>query len=367
MQFLEKLKTDLYNVPGWRTKRHILVIESDDWGSIRMPSRAAYEDLLAAGVRFGSYGYDEYDTIASREDLQNLFDVCQSVNDCYNRPAVITANCVVANPDFDKIKESGYFNYFYEPLTDTLSRYYPNADPFPLWIEGINQGCFYPQLHGREHVNVQMWMNSLRENHKGARESFDYGVWSFVVAKEEDVRQRNTTAYRYLNDSEKPFYKQSIKEAQELFTKIFGYVSKSFIAPAFSWDEDIEIWLNDNGIKFIQGVPMHFYHGKRKFHYVGKKNKLGQYFLIRNADWEPTQNSSKDNNGECLKQIATAFKWKKPATISIHRLNFVGSNDIKNRDNNLKAFKQLLFDIKCNWPDVEFMTSVELGEMISKK
>lgn len=367
MKLKSVLTDNLYNIPGWRTKRHIVVIESDDWGSIRMPSKEVYEDLVSKGVKFSDYGYDKYDTLASREDLQNLFEVCDSVRDINNRPAVITANCVVANPDFFRIKESDYSEYYYEPMTETLSRYYPNANPFPLWEEGIKQGCFHPQLHGREHVNVQMWMNSLRENHKGARVAFEQGVWSVVVSKDEDIRQRNTTAFRCLSESEKPFYKQSIKEAQDLFERFFGYKSKSFISPAYSWDEDIEQWLYDNGVKFIQGVPMHFYHGKRKFHYVGKKNKLGQCFLIRNADWEPTQNPNKNNNGECLRQIAVAFRWGKPATISIHRLNFIGSLDKEQRDKNLKAFEQLLKDIMKHWPDVEFMTSDELGDLISSK
>ncbi|NTW32234.1 MAG: hypothetical protein HGB12_06370 [Bacteroidetes bacterium] len=35
------------NIPGWRTDRKILVIESDDWGSIRMPSKETYSGLGA--------------------------------------------------------------------------------------------------------------------------------------------------------------------------------------------------------------------------------------------------------------------------------------------------------------------------------
>ena len=35
----ENVSRNLSNLPGWRTKRHIIVIESDDWGSIRMSSK----------------------------------------------------------------------------------------------------------------------------------------------------------------------------------------------------------------------------------------------------------------------------------------------------------------------------------------
>ena len=365
MKLKSILTENLYNIPGWRTKRHIVVIESDDWGSIRMPSRGVYDELVSKGVKFSDYGYDKYDTLASREDLQNLFEVCDSVKDINNRPAVITANCVVANPDFEKIKESGYNEYFYEPMTETLSRYYPNTNPFPLWEEGIKQGYFYPQLHGREHVNVQMWMNSLRENHKGAKDAFDKQVFSFLVTKEEDRRIKNTSAFLSIAEEERAFYHQSIIEAQDLFQKLFGFKSKSFIAPSFIWGKDIEKWLADVDVKYIQGMPVSHIDGGKAYNYIGKKKKTCQYYLIRNAVWEPTQHPLRDSNGVCLRQIETAFKWHKPATISSHRLNYIGTLDINNRTQNLKNFKKLLFEIKRKWPDVEFFNSEELGNIIS--
>ena len=38
------------NIPGWCTNRKIVVIESDDWGSIRMSSLEAFKKLLKAGT-----------------------------------------------------------------------------------------------------------------------------------------------------------------------------------------------------------------------------------------------------------------------------------------------------------------------------
>jgi hypothetical protein len=35
----QNLSRNLSNLPGWRTNRHIIVMESDDWGSIRMSIR----------------------------------------------------------------------------------------------------------------------------------------------------------------------------------------------------------------------------------------------------------------------------------------------------------------------------------------
>lgn len=358
------LRQNLYNFPGWRTDRHIVVIESDDWGSIRMPSIGAYQRLKNKGIRFGTYGYDYYDTIASPEDLQALFEVCDSVKDSHGRPAVITANCVMANPDFDRIRQSGFNEYYYEPITATMSRYYPNTDLISLWKQGHETMVFKPQLHGREHVNAQMWLNSLKNDHKGARDAFDEGVFSILVSKEEDPRIKNTTAFKYLTEEEKPFYEKAISDAVLMFKDLFGYAPKSFIPPAFCWDFDIEQALVQEGIETIQGIAMHFEKGRRQFRKIGQKTSAGLINLVRNASWEPTQDRGKDVNGICLKQIENAFRWNKPATISAHRLNFIGALYKENRDQNIKLFKELLKDIKKTWPDVEFMSSNELGELI---
>lgn len=367
MSFKKKITQEVFNIPGWSTERHIVVFESDDWGSIRMPSIEAYKRLMAKGVRFVSYGYDQYDTIASPEDLQALFEACDSVRDKNGRPAIITANCVVANPDFERIRQSKFNEYFYEPITATMSRYYPNTDLISFWKEGFAARVFKPQLHGREHVNAQMWLNSLRANHKGAREAFDEGVFSILVSKDEDPRIKNTTAFKYLSEEEKPFYEKAISEATKLFKELFGYAPKSFIPPSYCWENDIEKALVKEKIETIQGIAMHFEKGKRQFRRIGQKTNAGLINLVRNASWEPTQEQGKDVNGMCLKEIASAFRWKKPATISAHRLNFIGALNKDNRDGNLKLFKDLLSSIKGNWPDVEFMSSDELGELIMKE
>ena len=59
----------LLSIPGWHTKRHIIVFESDDWGAVRMPSLEVFNSLRSKGVSVGdSYGYDLNDTLASNDD-----------------------------------------------------------------------------------------------------------------------------------------------------------------------------------------------------------------------------------------------------------------------------------------------------------
>ena len=46
----QNVSRNLSNLPGWRTKRHIVVIESDDWGSIRMSSKESFHKLKQARI-----------------------------------------------------------------------------------------------------------------------------------------------------------------------------------------------------------------------------------------------------------------------------------------------------------------------------
>ena len=83
--------------------------------------------------------------------------------------------------------------------------------------------------------------------------------------------------------------------------------------------------------------------------------------MTRNCHFEPSWDPNFDPVDNCLAEIAAAFKWGKPATISTHRLNYIGCIDENNRAKNLRLFSFLLSEIIKNWPELEFITSVELG------
>ena len=93
-------RKELYNMIGWRTKRHLVVIESDDWGSIRMPSREVYEEFLRRGIRVDNDAYCKYDALATKEDLANLFEVLQSVTDKNGNHPVIPLCVYAPTPGF---------------------------------------------------------------------------------------------------------------------------------------------------------------------------------------------------------------------------------------------------------------------------
>ena len=363
-------RKELYNMIGWRTKRHLVVIESDDWGAIRMPSREVYEEFLRRGIRVDNDAYCRYDALATKEDLTELFEVLQSVKDKNGNHPVITANCVVANPVFSKIKESNFTEYYYEPFIDTLANSIAHQGAFEMWQEGMAAGLFYPQLHGREHLSVKKWLKILQEGHPSTRTAFELGTWGLTAQVDPTIDGYYMSAFDSCKDEDIASYETIIDEAADLFESIFGYRSKSFIATTYEWSPKIEPALIRNGVEYIQGaisqkIPQdnkelkHVYRG-----FQGTRTRNGLIRLFRNCFFEPSTKSDYDFVSDCLNRIDIAFRNGKAANICAHRLNFIGSIDKRNTDKTLPEFKRLLQEIVKRWPNVEFVTSDQLGKII---
>lgn len=373
MKILSNIAHNLVLIPGWRTHRHIVVIESDDWGTIRMPSAEVYQKFLKQGIKVDKDPYCKYDGLASKTDLTNLFEVLDSVRDKNGNPAVLTADSVVANPDFQKIKAAGFYQYFYEPFTETLKKSLRHDGVFDMWKEGMDKGLFHPQFHGREHLNVKKWMKTLQDGHESTRIAFDYGSFGLTSVVDPTIKNNYMGAFNSGLEKDMQDYQDIIWDGLGIFEKLFGYQSESFIATTYTWNPGIEKCLKEYGVKYLQGlVTQKVPHGDdcdiefRKKNFQGRRSKEGLIYLMRNAFFEPSQYQSSDTVGECLNRINLAFRWSKAAVICAHRLNFIGSIDSSNTDKNLPMFKELLQKIVKQWPDVEFMTSDQLGKIIEE-
>jgi len=373
----EGIIKNLSNIPGWRTDRKLVVFESDDWGTIRTSSIEAVDRLTAKGIDFKSLDADRYsynDTLASVKDLEALFEVLSSVKDSNNHPAVFTAVSLVANPDFNAIRNNGFSQYHYEPFTETLKKYPGCENSFTLWKQGINEGIFIPQFHGREHLNIPAWMHALKNGHPETIEVFNEGMWGYVN-KFYDGRMINyQEAFNIHDPDEISLLNEVLEDGLDLFEKIFGYRAKLFVAPNSLFSNKIEEHLALHGITFIsqaklQHIALGYGRTRRVLRFLGMKNKWGQIYLNRNCFFEPGNAERKDWVNSCLNQIKLAFKWNKPALISSHRVNYIGGLNISNRENGLNQLEELLKKIIKLWPDVEFVSSDQLGSLImdSKK
>jgi hypothetical protein len=365
-----EIRKNFSNIPGWRTNRKIVVIESDDWGSIRMSSNDSYEALVKAGVSLSkgvSGRYNKYDTLESKDDITFMFEVLNSVKDSQNSSAKITAMSLVANPDFEKIKEDDYQNYHYELFTKTLERY-NRADSFQMWKQGFKENIFFPEFHGREHLNVASWMRALQSKDSEALLAFEHGITGYN-RKNSNINFQAAFDLEFNTDIE--IQKDIVKDGLILFEQIHGIKSRFFVPPNGRINDALEEVAFANGIQYISTSKIHYEalgDGKvnKQYRHIGKSNKHNQKYITRNAFFEPSGSVRNEVDG-CLAEIACAFRWKKPAVISSHRINFIGSLDLKNRDVSLNKLKQLLMAIVKKWPDVEFMTSSELGDVVAGK
>lgn len=363
MSVKQKITHNLLNIPGWRTKRHIVVFESDDWGAIRMPSRKVYEKLLSEGYRVDKNVYERTDSLAREEDLEALFEVLHKYKDDKGNHPIITINCAVANPDFEKIKENGFKTYYFEPFTKTLQRYPGCERSFVLWQQGMKEGLFHPQFHGREHLNVARWMDALKHGEESTFHVFQYGLMGLFPKNDYSKGNLFQVALDNSQYQLQPL-DEVLSEGLDLFEKIFGYKSKTFIAPGYTWNPNLEKSLYEKGVIGIQGMVYQQVPGGTPIrHFMGTKNIFGQVYTIRNCFFEPSQSS--DLN-DCLYRIKCAFRWNKPAVISSHRINYIGAIREQNRIENLNKLKILLSEIIKQWPDVEFLSSDQLVEQIKK-
>jgi hypothetical protein len=154
-----------------------------------------------------------------------------------------------------------------------------------------------------------------------------------------------------------------------VFENIFGFRARQFRAGGDVISPDLFAILKACGIEFMdETFYVKRYLGERKFrrsiNYTGRTNRLGQKLLVRNCVFEPTDNPLFDALSNCLHMIDAAFKMKKPAIISSHRVNFVGAIDEKNRKEGLAKLDLLLREIVKRYPDVEFVNADQLGEII---
>ncbi|MHC1775902.1 MAG: hypothetical protein AB9834_10865 [Lentimicrobium sp.] len=361
----------LVNNLGWKTIRKIIVIECDDWGGTAIPDISTYNKLLGKGIKVDSNPYLKFDSLASEEDLQMLFEILMKYKDMNGRPPIITANTNIANPDFQKIREHNFEQYFYEPFTQTLKRYPNRSNAFDLWKEGISNNIFEPQFHGREHLNPTLWLSQLRlGKHKDLLTAFDYDIYSLPSSSYPNEKWILNSAFYPNNWEEYQAIFEAIDSGIDLFTDIFNLPPSSFIATGYFWNRNIEKALADKGITSIQGLPIQrepdfkLQKYKKTFNYTGKCNEHNQVYLVRNVFFEPTVNPGIDVVSDCLKRIEQSFNNNKPAIIGTHRLNFIGSLHADNRSKSLVLLQELLDKIIIKWPEVNFMSSSQLSKLI---
>lgn len=359
-----RVSSDVNEKRDKKVSRHIVVIESDDWGAIRVPSRKVYDALMTEGYAMDKRPYERYDCLEADEDVKSLSEVLLKYRDKNGNHPIFTLNYLSANPDFQRIKEIDYKEYLYEDILCTYRRYSHSNNVFQLVNEGIKAGVFMPQCHGREHFNVCEWLKALQTWDVDVLTAFKYGMCGIFPKAKPSKGNQYMVALRSHDSKSQQYVCNAVAQSLIMFREIWGFESRSFIAPCYTWNDKIEDTLYSHGVKLVQGTRIRRSSDNisKKYVYAGKKSHRLVY-SIRNCFFEPatTENYSTD---DLLTEIERAFKKKHIAVISSHRINYVGGIDVNNRIKTLRLLDELLSKLITKYPDVEFMSSDQLIDIL---
>jgi len=214
-------------------------------------------------------------------------------------------------------------------------------------------------------------MEALRAKHTNTLTAFDYGYFGLPPEDSHNGRSYLTT-YTFDNKQEKRAIIDNIEEGLQLFSELFGYEAILFTPPNAVFDPFLEKRLSPSSLEFITRGKFRFVdrgNGNRipLIGISGRKGLSGIRHSIRTCAFEHYKMSESYLMDSCLARINQAFLNNGPAIISSHRVNFVGSIEPKNREVGLRLMKQLLERILAKWPEVEFMSSADLYNLVMTK
>lgn len=351
------------NFLGWKTKRKIVVFCVDDYGNVRVHSKQARQKMDEDGLKSISR-FDVYDSLETEEDLLALFEVLNSVKDKNNHPAVFTPFALPSNINYEAMREVRFEEYIYENLPETFNKLNGNSNVYKLWLEGVENGIFVPEFHGREHLNIKVLMYLLKIQNKEVKSCFNNRSYT-SISSQPFSRINYTAAFGIQNHIDNEQLKDVITDGLIQFEKVFGYKSIYFTAPNTPESNFLHPTLFESGINYIDAPIVKKQTNQNNkshlsFQYTGKSNNYNQRYLVRNAVFEPDADSNINWVEYCLKQIEIGFAMNKPVNISSHRVNFCGHIDPNVRKFGLQNLKALLKGIVKKWPDVEFMSAREM-------
>lgn len=344
-------------------KNNLITFESDDWGSLRLENLSTVESLKNANIPTHTCGagfFNEFDTLESSEDIKLLSDVLIQNSNLHCTPK-FTFLQLTSNPDFDKIKESNFTQYFNHSVEVDYLKYGDENYLYNL-KELISKDIFSLEFHGREHLNVPVWMRYLQLNDSNTRTAFDLKYWGYDNINQYSVFYNS--AYDVELKKDISMYVDILIDGIHKFKELFGIQPIYFVPPTGGMNSAYLKPLSDNGIKLVHSARIHIDslgEGKKKklFRIPGTKNKFGQRYIKRNCFFEPAD-KSKDWVKSCLCEIEHAFKYNQPAVISTHRVNYVGRIRKDNRQNGLDKLSDLLSQINERWPEVNYLHTRDL-------
>ncbi len=359
----QNLADNLKNLRGWQTPRKLVAFAVDDYANVRVASPAARQRMINAGLDLSSQ-MDRYDTLETRQDLEALFGVLDSVRDGHGRPAKFTAYALSANPDFGRIRADGE-HYHAEAVSDSFARLAAEQSEayegvWALWQEGISRGLIQPQCHGREHLNVELFEHKLRSGAPDLLANIQNDSLAGVGGDSFMPGVGFTHAFGLHDSSSLSRHRRILADAFDRFDSVWGFRSATFTPPAQQLHPSLFEVAEGGGALSIDkplrcARPLGDGTRRREVNSSGRQAGQNHLTVVRNVVFEPGKDMGFEPVERAMQQVSAAFRWRKPAIISSHRVNFCGHLDENNRQHGLAALQALLERITARWPEVEFV------------
>jgi len=330
----------------------VLVISSDDWG----------------------------DVLSSREspaDLDDLAAVLRRFRDRYGNHPVVTAYVNPAKPDFARIAESGFKEYSWR------FRYDDEPEMVEKWKSLSAEGLVEMQFHGREHVNVALWLAALRDDVPGFREQFRLGripyVHDAVYQSRLALDKRFGFLFRsYIDATMDPprslplgVQAEMVRSGVELMREHFGAAPSVAVPPGHVWDVNTLEAYRAAGIAFFEVPEMPVTAVGRYLERIANAGIVrwqsrphGVGALIRNCIFEPGWQEANRLQAAIAARGAAAkarelMSLGIPVVVGTHAVHYTG--DVRKRDANLAGLATLIDEVQRAYPDVAFLSASQLA------
>ncbi len=346
------------NVLTSSVKRRILVIESDDWGSIRTRDRDSYELLVKRSIIKENL-LDKTDSIVTAHDLAVLIDELNSIETKNGQKPVLTCFFNTGNPDFKKIQNSGFETYSNLSYFDHLKSIGEFDKIMSIWKKVLDDESLSLAYHAREHLCVPLWMELLNNKDETASFAFEHEYYSFPLRSAEYPLKSLRPSLYYRTEYELHYLLKSLDEGLKELSEGFNKDIFIFCPPNGLSSDVIDSHLSNLSIKGIATkiIRTESKDGNLKKRYKGfgkRKQKYRSYF--RNCGFEPLLGRGIE---KCLRDISYAFQFNNAAIISTHRVNYSSRINKNNSGFGAQKLAKLLQRVVNLWPDTVFMSSEE--------
>jgi hypothetical protein len=343
---------------GLRFDRPLLLFQSDDWGRVGIRDRPGWERLRAAGLALGEKPYDFY-SLETAADVQALGELLKRHHDSVGRNPPFLMNFIMANVDFDRALASGGNEIPLLALSDGLPRDWQRPALFEAYGQGVQDGIFFPALHGLTHFCEKAMLRELAA--EAERAELIRKMWSaqtpyihwrmpWIGYEYWDAELQPERRFLSLNEQ-----RSAIHRAGEIYRKLFGGRPLSACAPGYRANADTRTAWAEEGVRVVQNGP-----GGSKAPYL---DEHGMLHTFRTIEIEPAIHHCELQS--VMRDVAGCFDSGLPAVISIHSINF--HSTIRDfRTQTLALLDDFLSAIEEKYPRVLYLHDGDLFQIATE-